>query len=93
MITIKAIHDNGKRYPERQLDIEEKQIVIAVWGDDENYIYFTEEDKGSDKWIEYENATKSVMNQEVVNPLIQAFKDATQEEIDEFTLLLKSGKS
>lgn len=41
--------------PERALTLEEESLIIAKWGDDNNYWYFTIEDILTQEWIEYQN--------------------------------------
>lgn len=60
MITIKKIFNdmaNGEKgcSPERQLTTEESKSIIAIWGDDENYIYFEHTDENHPKYLELIN--------------------------------------
>jgi hypothetical protein len=58
MIVIKKIsgtNENGNyTEPARSLSAEELKSVIASWGDEDNYWYFTDSDKGSLAWNEFQ---------------------------------------
>jgi hypothetical protein len=58
MIVVKKIsgkNENGTfTEPSRNLTKEEASSVIARWGDEGNYWYFTKQDVGSAAWNEYQ---------------------------------------
>jgi uncharacterized protein YneR len=53
------IEDRDYSEPSKELSAEEKRTVIAVWGDEEYYWYFTE-DKESADWKAYQNHISNV---------------------------------
>lgn len=55
MIIIPKIKQANKSWPERVLNGDEKETIIASWGDENNYWYFQEIDreKNTTQWQAY----------------------------------------
>lgn len=55
MIKIDKIKTGDYIEPTRSLTTEESNKVVARWGNATEYWYFTEDDKGSKEWEQYQS--------------------------------------
>ena len=77
--------------PSRALTEKESITVIARWGDDTNYWYFTDKDKYSDEWKQYQEHLNQVS--EPVNSsddtVLKLLSSMSPEGIEQIKNLLK----
>lgn len=57
MIRIKKIKYKNREWQGRQLTDEEKIRVVAVWGDEEDYIFFEASDVNTPEWLAFKAHT------------------------------------
>lgn len=55
MIKVDKIKTGDYIEPTRSLTTEESNKVVARWGNETEYWYFTEDDKGSKEWEQYQS--------------------------------------
>lgn len=77
--------------PSRELTEKESKTVIARWGDDADYWYFTDKDKNSGEWKQYQEHLNQVS--EPVNSsdetVLKLLSSMSPEGIDQIKAILK----